>query len=338
MKKIMTATLLATSLASCTTSGYKISGTAELNPGDSIFLMSSEREVLGAGVVTDDQTFEFKGKTESPSSIYITTSREGGVISNLYLENGDITITEDGSATGTPLNDAFTELTQRVMEVTANSQEASEEQQEAIFEEFQGVITETISANLDNVLGANLFAQYEASQFGLSTQEIEARLKSFSEEMQQSEQLKDVAQRLQAMAATAIGEPYINITLKNTAGEQVSLSDIVAKGKYTLIDFWATWCPPCMGEMPHLKQAYKKYASKGFEIYGVSLDNDPQKWAAFANTLDWVNVINDESDATDEYAVSAIPTNFLISPEGKIIAKNLRGEAIEEELAKWLEK
>lgn len=129
--------------------------------------------------------------------------------------------------------------------------------------------------------------------------------------------------------------------MKDPAGKEVSLSDYVGKGKYVLVDFWASWCGPCRREMPALVEAYAKYKDKGFEIVGVSLDTQTEAWEKSIEALNitWPQMSDLkgwESEATDIYGLAYIPQTLLIDPNGKIIAKNIYGEAVSEELAKYL--
>jgi len=122
------------------------------------------------------------------------------------------------------------------------------------------------------------------------------------------------------------------ISLTNTNGELITLSSF--KGKYVLVDFWASWCTPCRKENPNVVSAFKMYKDKNFTILGVSLDNNKEKWqAAIAeDKLNWMQVSDLkgwESVAARDYNVSSIPTNFLIDPNGKIIARDLRGPDLE---------
>ena len=148
-----------------------------------------------------------------------------------------------------------------------------------------------------------------------------------------------------AMAETpTVGDKYIDITLETADNQNASISELLADGKWVLLDFWATWCGPCRKEIPHLVAAYEKYASKGLEIYGVTLDNIPEQWKLFIsdNDMTWINVwglnANGECPAATAYGVEYIPTNFLISPEGIIVATNLRGKNVENVLASILGK
>lgn len=133
----------------------------------------------------------------------------------------------------------------------------------------------------------------------------------------------------------AVGKEAPEIALQNPNGETIKLSSL--RGKYVLIDFWAAWCRPCRAENPNVVRAYNEYSDKNFEILGVSLDRTRDKWlqAIDQDGLPWLHVSDLKfwkSQAALDYQVSAIPATFLIDPEGKIIAKNLRGASLEAKL------
>lgn len=138
----------------------------------------------------------------------------------------------------------------------------------------------------------------------------------------------------------AIGSVAPEIIQADINGKNIPLSEL--KGKYVLIDFWATWCGPCHREIPNLKQAYNLYNSKGFEIYSVSLDENREKWLKTIEDkeLSWVHVgdmLGWRNEAALAYNVEAIPFTILLDKEGKIIAKNLRGQDLEDKLKELLD-
>ena len=145
--------------------------------------------------------------------------------------------------------------------------------------------------------------------------------------------------QIQSLQAKLIGSQAPEIALPNPQGDTLRLSSL--KGKYVLIDFWASWCGPCRRENPNVVRVYNAYKDKGFEILGVSLDRSKAPWvqAIEKDGLTWqhVSALNYFSGpAAKTYGVGAIPYTVLIDPEGKIVAKNLRGKALENKLAQVL--
>ena len=133
-------------------------------------------------------------------------------------------------------------------------------------------------------------------------------------------------------ADVSVGQLAPDINIPNVEGDKVSLATL--RGKYVLIDFWASFCPPCREENPNVVAVYKKYHSKNFDVYGVSLDDNKSDWykAIKEDKLEWTQVSDLkrwESPIAKLYGVESIPTNFLIDPTGKIIARDLRGEKLE---------
>lgn len=165
----------------------------------------------------------------------------------------------------------------------------------------------------------------------------EAIHKSFPE----SGYYKDLKAKLDQLTRLSIGSPAPEIALNDTAGKPFKLSAL--RGKYVLLDFWASWCRPCRMENPNVVKLYKKYHPKGLEILGVSLDKDKTAWtnAIKQDGLIWKHISDLgfwNSAAAKLYEVKGIPQTFLLDKEGKIIGKNLRGPELEQKMEELLGK
>jgi peroxiredoxin len=150
--------------------------------------------------------------------------------------------------------------------------------------------------------------------------------------------IEDLVAQMEKARATAVGVAAPEITLPNPDGEIVTLSSL--KGSVVLVDFWAQWCKPCRMENPNVVKAFNKYKDKGFTVYGVSLDRTKDKWvqAIEEDGLNWTHVSDLQyfnSVAAQTYGVQSIPFSILLDREGKIIAKNLRGKALEDALEEF---
>ena len=149
-------------------------------------------------------------------------------------------------------------------------------------------------------------------------------------------QVKPFLENLKRLKGVSVGSEAPEIALPTPAGPIMRLSDL--RGKYVLIDFWASWCGPCRRENPNVIKTYAAYKDKGFEIFGVSLDQDKAAWtnAIAKDQLTWPHVSDLQywnSVAAQAYQVSSIPMTFLLDPQGKIIAKGLRGDSLNQYLA-----
>ena len=135
-----------------------------------------------------------------------------------------------------------------------------------------------------------------------------------------------------------VGQPFIDFTLQTKEGEKVSLSEAVAKNKVTMVDFWASWCGPCRKENPVVKAAYDQFHELGFDVIGVSVDQDEAAWlqAVEEDQLPWTQVRDSENKVSEDYMIYYIPSNFLFDKNGKMVAKGLRGEDLTAKLSELL--
>lgn len=185
---------------------------------------------------------------------------------------------------------------------------------------------------LDPKQDINFFEMVD-SALTISLPKSEAVIALHSQVMEIKRQLNSDAE---LNARIGFGSVAPEIALPNPQGDTILLSSL--KGKYVLLDFWASWCRPCRVENPILVKNYKKYKDKGFEIYQVSLDKSRSAWegAIQNDSLNWVHVSDLQywnSAPAKVYSVQGIPANFLLDKNGRIIAKNLRGDALEAKLS-----
>lgn len=146
-------------------------------------------------------------------------------------------------------------------------------------------------------------------------------------------------QLLAKQKATAIGAQAPDFVLPTPAGKQISLADY--RGKYVLLDFWASWCHPCRAENPQVLKAYEAYKNRNFDVLGISIDEGRAKWlqAIADDHLPWTQVadlLGPQNEAAQRYNIQGIPQNFLIDPTGKIVAVNLHGDDLEAQLGSYL--
>jgi peroxiredoxin len=145
-----------------------------------------------------------------------------------------------------------------------------------------------------------------------------------------------ISQQIVEGRKNPIGRELPDFSQPDTAGKPVSLSSL--KGKYVLVDFWASWCGPCRQENPNVVNVFNKYKDKNFTVLGVSLDKSRKPWidAIAADQLTWTHISDLkgwQNSVAMQFQIQSIPQNFLIDPSGKVIAKNLRGEALEQKIS-----
>lgn len=341
MKKLIIIAAAAVAAVGCGNKGYVISGHIDGLEDSVLYIMNAQSENIDSATVANG-SFTFKGFAEQPAAVYLRTERP---FAQIYLENGKITV--EGSAedlrnvaiTGTPANDAQTAYNAFEHKFMEEYRAADASQRDSLYEIYYTHLQQLVDANLDNIFGVHLYASelsYEAT-----ADEMLAQIAKFSPELQQTPTLVELKELAEAKARVEVGQPYIDIVQNDAEGNPVALSSIVGEGKYVLVDFWASWCGPCMGEVPYLVDTYKTYHDKGFEIYGVSFDKNADSWkdAIADKGMNWIHVSDLNAftnDAAKDYAVRSIPSNFLISPDGVIIASGLRGEALKEKIAELL--
>ena len=248
-----------------------------------------------------------------------------------YLEAGNISITnEDASkellVSGTPMNKEYNQLKAAINKANAQPADSAVKNVKTVGQRQQDTFRDFITQHPASSLSLDVLFTY------VTPSEREELFNILSPELKNSEVGLAFAQRVKQIKLILPGNTAPEFTEKDTAGIAVSLKDF--RGKYVLIDFWASWCKPCRAENPNVLKAYNKYKDRNFTVLGVSLDKSRANWikAIREDNLPWQQISPldpEKGESIKKYAIEAIPQNFLISPEGKIIATNLRGKGLE---------
>ena len=218
---------------------------------------------------------------------------------------------------------------------TEESLSAELKQFDALLAEHKGEKTEDVAQIL--FMKAMLYQQViENETKGVQLLE---QLRTDFPDTAQAKMAGQMIASLKKQAELIVGKVFPDFNEKDLDGEPLSVSKY--KGKVVLVDFWATWCGPCIGELPNVLEAYKKHHDQGFEIIGISLDSDKAKLTSFLKQkeMTWKQYFDGKGWQTklaQDYGVNSIPATYLLDREGKIVARDLRGEALEAEVAKAL--
>lgn len=338
---------------------YTISGTLESageNDSVSLQLVEGRRLVDLQKVPVVNGKFVFKGVADSVQLAAVTI---GDAFCQLFLEPGQIIVdlkaNQMAYALGTPNNNAYEAfmsdmkaLEDEYAEIAKNAQNpelsdveiAEIKKQMGEFEDkYYQAMKNSIADNAGTYFGLNNLTN---SYYLYSPEELAPVLDTYIAAFPTNARLQQMKKNNDISLETAVGKPFKDFEMPDVDGNMHKLSEYIAANKVTLVDFWASWCGPCRAEMPAVKAAYDAYKDKGFGIVGVSLDNNKEAWVkAIADLgIEWAQISDLQGwncAGAKLYGVNSIPATVLVAQDGTILARNLRGEAIQEKLAEVLE-
>ncbi|MFT3823016.1 MAG: TlpA disulfide reductase family protein [Chitinophagaceae bacterium] len=324
--------------------------------------------------ITDDKPISFNTYVEEPilAQVWVVPAEASANgrpntkrdYYSVFIEPGTINLKVSGSlgnaeVTGSAAHKDYLQLKQvvdeqdeifkkKVADITAARQNANEQDKanitkvvDSLYRSRNGdTYKEYVLAHPSSPVALYAVSQYAG--YDINPVKVEPLFDKLSPALKQSIAGKQFKERIELSKKLDIGKYALDFTQNDTAGIAVSLASF--KGKYVLVDFWASWCGPCRAENPNVVKAFNKYNAKGFTVLGVSLDRPGQKdkWlqAIYKDGLTWTHVSDLafwNNAVAKLYGVLAIPQNYLLDPQGKIVAKNIRGEELDKALEKLLD-
>ena len=324
MKRILFLLVLCAALVSCGKTAYTIDGIFTTDDGTEVYLIDLDRGDTLSVTTVQDGKFSFTGKVKEPCFVYV--GREKKRVS-LILEPGTVTADiDERTSGGTPMIDEYNAFHKQFY--------AYKRDQRA---EKAALTDSIVKANPDNLLGAVALedlAHADTSAFLALYREV------VTDKVRDFYLVRKAFESIDLQNRTAAGQLFTDYTVVggNPDGTDVKLSDYVGRGKYILLDHWASWCGPCKAEMPYIKKTWEAFAGELFDVVSVAVSDKRDDTVAALAKLDmpWHQILDAQKIPGELYGINAIPHLILFAPDGTILKRGLRGEEIYSTIAEIL--
>ena len=321
---------------------FNINGTVTgFNEGATVEFLNGQTGATELTTILKAGKFSFKGKMEKPDFKIILFNRQQPYIT-VFMDNSNVSITGDKATiekskiTGSASHTAFEQFNTSLEPYQAVFAEAGEYSEEMHTRAIK-LIDDFVTTHTSSYITPLAVIRY--NQIADDVYKTEALYNMLDPKIKATSMGQYIAQQIAEGKVNGKGSMLADFSQPDTSGVPVSLSSL--RGKYVLVDFWASWCGPCRQENPNVLAAYNKYKSKNFTVLGVSLDKAKPAWIEAINMdgLTWTHISDLQgwqNSVAQQFQIFNIPQNFLIGPDGKVVAKNLRGPALERKLARLL--
>jgi peroxiredoxin len=367
LKQLMLLLMLCVAFAACADkSKFEIGGKFEnATPQSKVYLYGidkNQERAIDSTVLSDKGEFKFSNTTEDvdffkikiDNKEYVLIAKNGDVIkleADLTNENMDYKLSGAEEADKLEeLNKNKNKYTAQLAALEAQFQENVEKNpgnRQAIINQMSPELIKVREEMISYILKFAMDNSKSLSSFyainSLNASDYETELLAYADKIKSNFNNNGAVTaflvRMAKLRSVQVGQVAPDFTMPTIDGKEIKLSSL--RGKYVMLDFWASWCQPCRQENPNVVKAYNKYKDRNFTILGISLDKDPIAWkqAVIADGLTWAHAseLKDfESPTVRNYQIEGIPASFILDPAGKIIAKNLRGEELDMFLNKTL--